>query len=199
MKRTFLLTLVALVALAAGVSAQTIEDSVLRAKDRSSDIKNRSNELERMRREADTPDKPISHEVKFPEIKDDFERIQIVNGEVLQPTATQSKPDLPAVCQAASEIKKRAIRLHSNLFAPDTKKKPKKKSNNAGGSVQPFDLKAEAKELDTAIATFVKSSMFQNIQVVNSEDSQRAQKELENIIKLSAAIEGQTANRENKN
>jgi hypothetical protein len=197
MAKTFFLTIFITVASVIGISAQTIESSVLGAKDKFSDIKNRSNELERMRREADTPVRSENHEIRFPEIKEDFEQIQLINGDVLQPQAALSNPDLQAVYQAASEIKKRALRLHSNLFTTDTKKKFKIKAGNADDNAPVFDLKTGANELDIAIATFVKSSMFQNIQVVNSEDSQRAQKELENIVKLSAAIERQSARHAN--
>ena len=194
MKRTCLLTTLIVFASITGISAQTIEDSVLRAKDRSSDIKNRSNELERMRREADTPVKPASHEIRFPEIKEDFEQIQLNNFD-LQPSAALPKPDFRVISKAAGEIVKHAFRLQSNLFTSEPKRKSKKKSDKADENNPPFDLKTQANQLEAAIAGFVKSPMFQNIQVVNSEDSQRAQKELENIIKLSADIQRHTINR----
>ncbi|MEP6924173.1 MAG: hypothetical protein ABI954_06895 [Pyrinomonadaceae bacterium] len=197
MKRTLFLTIFIVVGSVIGIFAQShVSEAVQNAKDRFSEFKNRSNELERMRRDADTPVRPATHEVKFPEIKEDFEQIQIINND-LQPNAALANPDLQAVYKAAGEIRKHALRLQSNLFVPDNKKKSKKKVVNADDNAQSFDLKNKANALEIAISNFIKNSMFQNIQVVNSEDSQRAQKDLENIIKLSEAIERQTANHEN--
>ena len=194
MKKSFVLTIIFVIAAVTGVSAQAnVENAIQNAKDKFSDLKNRSFELERARREADAPLKPASHEIKFPEIKEDFEQIQLINSE-LQPNAAQASPDFKAVYQAASEIRKRALRLQANLFAPDAKKKSKKKLADTDENNKEVDLKTEANELEIAISNFIKNSMFQNIQVVNSDDSQRAQKELETVVKLSAAIERQTAN-----
>ena len=196
MRQTFLLTMIIVLASVVGALAQTADSAAQSAKDKFSDIKNRSNELERMRREADTPVKPEGHKIRFPEIKEDFEAIQLNNNE-LQPNAALPNPDCQAISKSAGEIVKHALRLQTNLFAANDKKKSKKKTVQTNENVAPFDLKTRANELEIAIAAFVKSPMFRNIQVVNSEDSQRAQKELENIIKLSAAIERQTANRDN--
>lgn len=194
MKRTFVLAIVVVIITAMGVSAQSnVENAIQSARDKFSDLKNRSFELERTRRDADAPVKPTSHEVKFPEIKEDFEQIQLVNND-LQPNAAQANPDFKAVYQAASEIRKRALRLQSNLFAPDVKKKSKKKAADTNDNDKEVDLKTEANELEIAISKFIKNSMFQNIQVVNSEDSQRAQKELETVVKISSVMERQTAN-----
>ena len=42
--------------------------------------------------------------------------------------------------------------------------------------------------MDKSVNSFVHSSMFQNINLVNSDDSLKAQKDLETVIKTSFAI-----------
>src|SRR4030095_10116295 len=92
--------------------------------DSGSDVKMRSNELERMKRDAEKPDARTNSSPSFLEIKEDFERMQIVNGE-LQVAATSATPDYPRLLKGAEEINKRATRLKANLFQSEAGKKPK--------------------------------------------------------------------------
>jgi hypothetical protein len=97
-------------------------------------------------------------------------------------------------------VKKRATRLSSNLFPPDAGKKPKdggKKDgatkDAAGAEPDRKDLKSLLSALDESIARFVNSPIFQNTKVVNPEESAKARKELEEIIKLSTRVEEEAA------
>ncbi|HEX6624517.1 MAG TPA: hypothetical protein VF064_12460, partial [Pyrinomonadaceae bacterium] len=66
-------------------------------------VRARSVEMERIRRDAAKPDrKPEpSPEDRFPQIKEDFERMQIVNGDVLQ---APGAPDYARLAEAAEEL-----------------------------------------------------------------------------------------------
>ena len=152
-------------------------------RDSGSDLKIRSNELERMKRDAEKPDARTNSSPSFLEIKEDFERIQIVNGE-LQVAATSAMPDYQRLLKGAEEINKRATRLNANLFQPQAAKKQKEEKK-----VDPqADLKSLFIALDNSIVRFTKSPLFQNVKLVNSDDSKNAREELEKIIKLSSAI-----------
>jgi hypothetical protein len=152
-------------------------------RDSMSDIKGRSNEIERVKREGG---KPASNpEERFPQIKEDYERIQIVNSEVLQAGAPGEAKDYGRVSEAASEIKKRATRLKSNLFAADSEKQSKEKGQDAE---EPRDLKALLAALDSALNSFIGNPIFQNTKVVDPEDSLKARQDLEKVIKLSARV-----------
>jgi hypothetical protein len=157
-------------------------------RDEMSPIKGRSNEMERVKRDAEKPEKsnqPGKSESRpapnFAEIKEDFERIQIINNDVLQASGT---PDVQVISESAAEIKKRAIRLKSNLFPPESGKKSKEPKP----APEDQELKSLLTSLDNSIASFTRSPIFQNAKVVSPEDSTKAQKELENIIKLSTRI-----------
>lgn len=143
----------------------------------------RSNEMERVKRDAEKPGRKAekSSEDKFPQIKEDFERIQIVNGEVLQAGAT----DYVRLSEAAEEVRKRATRLKSNLFPPESVEK--QKAEGSEEKDQP-GLKSLLSALDAALARFVGSPIFQNTKVVNPQESVKARRDLDEVIKLSTQI-----------
>lgn len=147
----------------------------------------RSNEMERVKRDAEKPGKRAakSSEDKFPQIKEDFERIQIVNGEVLQAVAPPGGPDYGRLSEAAEEVRRRATRLKSNLFPPESGEKQKGEGREEKD--QP-GLKSLLSALDAALARFVSSPIFQNTKVVNPQESAKARRDLEEVIKLSTRI-----------
>lgn len=148
-----------------------------------SDVKGRSNEIERMKRDTE---KPASDPApNFPQIKEDFERIQIINSDTLQSNASGAALDYKLISEAASEIKKRATRLKSNMFASVSEKPSKEKERDAE---EQQDLQSLLTMLDNAITSFAHSPIFQNIKVVNPQDSTKAKQDLEKVIKLSTRI-----------
>ena len=159
-------------------------------RDSSSDLKGRSIEIERIGRDAKKPDsrrrdadKPATPPVpNFTEIKEDFERIQIINSDLFQTSA--SKRDYGRISESAAEINMRAIRLTSNLFPPKTAKAPKENEP----VTEDQELKALLTLLDHSIGSFIQNPMFQNTKVVNPEDSPNAQKDLDAVINISARI-----------
>lgn len=153
-------------------------------KDRSLEEKLRSDEIERVKRAAEKPDRRTDY-AKFPRIKEDFERIQIINNESLQEQASGGALDYARISEAAAEIKKRAVRLKSNLFASDVETPPKE---NESALESARDLKSLLAGLDGAIRSFVTNPMFQNLLVVNARSSAKARRDLERVIKLSARL-----------
>jgi hypothetical protein len=165
------------------------EKAILNAREQFFDIKNRSIELERMKR--DSHKRPVSRDVtrKFPAIKEDFEQIQKINSDVFKLTSVKTPIDYAVVLKFVSEINRRAIRLKSNLFSAETKMKSKQEI-----VAEPQDIKTLLVDLDKCINSFVHSSIFQNVKLVNSEDSRKAQKDLETVINVSNAIKVKTKN-----
>lgn len=151
-------------------------------KDKSIEDKYRADEIERVRREAVKPQQRYET-TRFPQIKEDFERIQLINSDVLQAITLKSEPDYRRLSEAVAEVKKRATRLRSNLFPSEPRIESKESDQR---SKVPQDLKSLLTELDKAITTFVHNPMFENTRVVNQEDSKKAQEDLEKIIDLSA-------------
>lgn len=160
------------------------------AKERITDIKNRSIELDRIRRDTNANAAPSGeNNLKFPEIKEDFERIQTVNADSLQAPSVKENPDYKTIFKAASEIKKRAFRLKSNLFPIAKENSDKESVKRDREKFLKQDFKTLAIEVDNALFSFVSNNIFQNIKLVDLKDSQKAESDLEKIIALCSAIE----------
>ena len=194
MMRKFLLTIFLLGAFVAATPAQSKADqTIANARDEFFDIKNRSIEMERMKREAYKLKFSENFTLKFPEIKEDFERIQKINDELLKLTAAKTSLNNSTVSKFVSEINRRAARLRSNLFPAEPERK-KEAKNKQPISVESKDVRTLLAVLDESINSFVHSSLFQNINLVNMADSLKAQKDLEAIINASSTIEAKTKN-----
>lgn len=163
------------------------EQAVLNAREQFSDIKKRSMELERIKRESGK--RAVSDDLtqKFPAIKEDFEQIQKINSDVLKQTAAKTSLNYSAVLKSVAEIKRRAVRLKANLF-PSEPEENNETKNKSQAIPETEDIKILLGALDKSIFSFVHSSIFQNIKLVNSGDSLKAQNDLENVIKISSAI-----------
>jgi hypothetical protein len=153
-------------------------------RDRAIDDKYRSDEIERIKREAEQPER-ANPAPRFPAIKADFEQMQIINSDVLQTDAARQTPDYRQVAAAATEIKNRATRLKSNLFSLAAEKQSTEKGAR---TIEPQDIRSLLAALDDAIQTFVSNPMFTNLNIVDVQHSATARRDLDRIIKLSALI-----------
>lgn len=192
-----LLTIFLLAFLAALSPAQnTPEAAILSAREQFFDIKKRSIELERMKRESEKRPANQDLTLKFPEIKKDFETIQKLNFNLLELAAAKTPLSDAAVSRLASEINQRAARLKSNLF-PDEPKQNRESQNeqqSPAAAAESQDLKTLLGALDESINSFAHNPMFQNLKLVNPSDFVKAQKDLEIVISISHAIKAKTKN-----
>ncbi|MDQ3321261.1 MAG: hypothetical protein M3525_02195 [Acidobacteriota bacterium] len=191
MKKQLLLAILLLALSVVSASAQgSLEQAAKNARDQFFDIKNRSIELERMKREANKRPASANSAHGFPEIKEDFEQIQKINSDFLQPTIIKTPVDYAAVLKSVSEVNRRAVRLKANLFSAEPKqKKDAKTKRQIADEQQKIEILLNI--LDKSIGSFVHSSIFQNTNLVNSQDSFKAQNDLERIIKVSQLIKEQ--------
>lgn len=194
MMKRFLITFFLLSAVVVVTPAQnTVEQAAKNARDRFTDIKIRSMEMERVKREANKPTFNENFTLRFPEIKEDFERIQKVNDDLFKSSAAKKPLDDSAVSKSVTEINRRAARLRSNLFSTATEQKKEAKNKQPIDAKSP-DLKTLLIALDEFVNKFVHSSIFQNINVVNTAESLKAQKALETIISVSSQIKAKIKN-----
>jgi hypothetical protein len=153
-------------------------------RDRTIEDKIRSDEIERVKRDSEKPD-ARTPDTRFPQIKEDFERIQIINTDILQAHAPDAAPDYKRIAAAASEIRKRAARLKSEMFPVEEERQATDKGKE---TEEQRELKSLLSALDDAIASFVHNPLFTNLQVVDAHHSTVARRDLERVIKLSARI-----------
>lgn len=187
------------VTMPAGASDKNMEDR---------NIKNRSVDLERTKQDAEKMDKPQSSEqvaqLKFTQIKEDFEKIQNLQGGIVEAYTKGKEVDYVKISGNAGEMTKSGTRLKGNLFAAVTEEKKDKKSKDKKKEPEqtaaladekketveelPTDIKTLIVELDNTIMAFTGNPMFTNPKTVSAADNLKAKGDLERIIRLSSAL-----------
>jgi hypothetical protein len=164
--------------------------------------KDRSIELERIKREAEKPDvkgqQSTSPETaaKFEEIKEDFEGLQRKQDEILKAYTAGKQADLEKIASNSEQMNRHAVRLEANLFPPLDAKKGKKKTKDEKSAdtpvaAPPSDLKSLIVEQDNTLASFVGNPMFANPQVANVADNTKAHSDLKRLIVLTTALKAE--------
>jgi hypothetical protein len=115
------------------------------------------------------------------QIKEDFERMQVVNNQMMRAVATGDSLDYKLVSESLEEINRRAKRLKENLRMQDVEAKEGGGDKVAGVA----DVKASLSTLDDFIMSFVQSPLFQNPKLIDADQRAKAGSDLENIIGLS--------------
>ena len=168
--------------------------------------KDRSIELERIKRDAEKPDVkgqqvPSPEAIaKFEEIKEDFEGLQRKQDEILKAYTAGKQVELERIALNSEQMNKHAVRLETNLFPPAEakkgKKKPKYEKSAEGPAVTlPSGLRSLIVEQDNTLASFVSNPMFTNPQVANVADNTKAHAELKKLILLTSAVKAEAEKR----
>ena len=178
------LTALALAAVAAPLclGQQRRSDSTQRELQRTLERDLMFREMEQMAARGPAP-RP-SRELALTQINEDFERIQVVNHALALAAASGEELDFKVLGQAASEIKKRAGRLKSNLILPGNEEAGPKGSDVVG----PGQLKDSLGTLDRLVVSFVHNPGFQSVKVIDPHWAAKARSDLEEIIELSGRL-----------
>lgn len=141
-----------------------------------------------LRRPDGEPHNPIDRkpsQAAIIEIKQDFERIQEVYNEIVLAMSGDRAPQYGQILDATAEIKKCANRLRKNLAlpAPDNRG-----DREQGVDLKEGEIKASLRRLCLHIANFVTNPVFETLVVVDVEQSNKAGRDLEEIIGLSDLV-----------
>lgn len=159
-------------------------------------IKMRSVEMERIKQEGHRSEAasfaPINKDIsaRFPQIKEDFEGIQISEATIINAFTTGKIIDYSLIETSANAINKKAKRLDSNLFAAGAEKKidltlgdKRKETVEKTKGIRELII-----ELDTTIGSFVSSKIFGNIKIIELESAIKTRSDLLNILRLSEKL-----------
>jgi hypothetical protein len=156
------------------------------------DIKLRSVELERIKREAQFAEAasyaPINPKLtaQFSQIKDDYEAIQLLQAAIVKAYTTGKTIDYAMIETSALSIKKRVLRLDSNLFASSkTDKIETEPTENKNKSLSVRDLIIG---LDDALGSFVSSPVFGKLKVIEPDVAIKTRDDLFRVLKLSEKL-----------
>jgi hypothetical protein len=140
-------------------------------------------DLDRMKRKL-SKKKSAEARLEYQQIREDFEQLQIENynlsGEV------GASLNYGQIKKEATEIKKRATRLKINLSLPEAGKD--EKPNKIREGLDSVELKTAINDLDALVKIFVANPIFQQPGLVDVENSGKARRDLEEIIRLSDHI-----------
>jgi hypothetical protein len=129
----------------------------------------------------------------YAQIKEDFERIQVVNRELVGTISAGAATDYKRVAAQAAEIRKRAARLKANLALPEFENESKQGERSSAASAatdssQP-GLNKSIIMLDHAIESFVYSPLFKHgPDVLYTEHVAKASRDLNRIIEASEQV-----------
>lgn len=154
---------------------------------RERDLEQRSRRLREMGKEARRPPYRLFNNpdprLAFTQIKQDFIRLQLVNNKLRLATSKAEFLDLKFVAKSASELKKIAGRLKSNLMLPE----PDEAENGSPAAAE--QLRSSIAALDRLVIGFVKNPIFNETSVLDVRLSAKAHRNLEEIIELSGQVE----------
>lgn len=191
MKEAILLTSGLLLILSGSALAQNVPPPpapIVESDLRDNNIRMRSVELERIKREARKMrprESTVAMEMRFAETKKHFEKIQKLQDSIVKAYTTGKTINYSKISKSALKITKNSLRLDENLFGAEPEKNGKDPETK---TVERKSVRDLIIELDNSIGIFVKSPIFQNTKVVDSNISKEAQLELRKIMEVSIRL-----------
>jgi hypothetical protein len=168
-------------------------------------IRERQLMMDEMSREMDKGTPPRkSEELRLSEIAEDYRDLQQVNNKMMAATMRATEPDYKLIAGSVTDIRRRAERLRENMALPapeakdgakDEKRPEPKPVEDAAG------MKAALLALDRSIMSFVRSPLFKNTDVLDTEAATKAGRDLDDVIERSrlAAKDAERLSKKNKN
>lgn len=153
---------------------------------RARDLRDREMMLRLVEREGRRRPSEDQPRLALVQIKNDFMQMQTLNRDLAMAVTSNVPLDFKFVSKSTSEIKKRASRLKANMMLPEIEKGPKPEKTDLEPSSD--QVKRSLLALDHKIYGFVSNPIFQQANVVDAKLSDKARRDLEEIIVLSERI-----------
>lgn len=168
-----------------GATAASRRETVL---SRDADILNREWNL-RLLTDGKSKAPPTPDERKFivSQIFEDFERMQIVNREMMHASSNLNAQSCKRISTLADEMTKRAKRLKTNLGIPDPDPVKKDHEENAP-AMDVAQFKASLQTLDGSVKSFVNSPLFKDPRVTTVGQLHNLRRDITNVIDLSRTV-----------
>ena len=122
----------------------------------------------------------------FPQINDDFQRIQVIHNEIVRMLQPDKNLDYGRLADLTDDMKKRSARLRENLCLPEPEKTEQKTTHSE--AIDDSHMKNNIVALHDLVLSFVANPIFKNLGVVDAKVIDDATENLGNIIDLSDEI-----------
>ena len=122
----------------------------------------------------------------FPQINEDFQRVQVIHNELVRMLQSNKGFDYGRLAELTGDMKKRGTRLRENLALPqaDAAETKAKRSD----VIDDQQVRKEIVALHDVVVSFVASPLFKNLSVVDAKVVDQTRDNLDNLIDLSDEI-----------
>jgi hypothetical protein len=122
----------------------------------------------------------------FPQINEDFQRIQVIHNEIVRMLQPNKELNYDRLADLTADMKKRSARLRENLALPEPE--PTQSQPTHSETIDEAHIKKTIADLHDVVVSFVANPIFKNLGVVDTKTVDSAGKDLDNLIDLSDLI-----------
>ena len=122
----------------------------------------------------------------FPQINEDFQRIQVIHNEIVRMLQPDKGLNFDRLADLTGDMKKRSARLRENLALPEPEKPGAEPAHLE--TIDETQIKKSIADLHDVVVSFVANPIFKNLGVVEPKTIDAATKDLNNLIDLSDEI-----------
>ena len=161
---------------------------------RERDIQNREMDLRLLRESIKVTTPEMSAEDRkavVNQIFEDFERIQIVNRELIKVSSSGDAKSYKQMSHLAEDMNKRARRLKTNLGIPGVHQDPN--ASEKAPEMDATELKASLQTLSSSIKSFVTNPLFKDPRVTDVRHLDNLRRDISTVIELSRGIKKSAA------
>jgi hypothetical protein len=122
----------------------------------------------------------------FPQINEDFQRIQVIHNEMVRMLQPDKGLNYDRLMDLTGDMKKRSARLRENLALPEPEKNDTPPTHT--DAIDEAHIKKTIADLHDVVVSFVANPIFKNLGVVDAKVVDAATDSLDDIIDLSEEI-----------
>jgi hypothetical protein len=124
------------------------------------------------------------------QLKEDFRNIQLLRNKLVRHLQSDKPLDYKLIASETAEINKRAGRLKTHLLrvAPEAGKTAQEKKEPEAAEIEDGQMSVALFRMCKRIDSFTESPVFKVTDVIDLKQSDKASRELRDIIRLSAGI-----------
>ena len=122
----------------------------------------------------------------FPQINEDFQRIQVIHNEIVRMLQPDKSLNYDRLADLTGDMKKRGARLRENLALREPEKTETQSPHPE--AINETHIKNTIADLHDLVVSFVANPLFKNLGVVDAKVVDAARENLEAIIDLSDEI-----------
>ena len=153
-------------------------------RDRNRAMDEHDREISRMKNDAKAA--PERRRNLFPQINEDFQRIQVIHNEMVRMLQSDKGLNYDRLEDLTDDLKKRGTRLRQNLALPERQKTEGQPTHSE--AVDDTHMKKTIVALHDLIVSLVANPIFKNLGVVDAKVVDEARANLDKIIDVSEEI-----------